>query len=153
MKNLQSKTIAALAVITLCLVGNIHAQDKTASPDETALIKLEHDWMDAENRHDANTLNTILDDKFIATFGSDKAIVKQTYLKNLTDGAIDPTAHLDILNENIIIDTNTAVIVLVNTIQGTRKEKTFDVAYRITVTFIRHGDHWNALALQAVSIK
>jgi hypothetical protein len=153
MKNLQSKTIATLAIIALCAVGNIHAQDKLASPDETALVKLEHEWMDAENRHDAKTLNAILDDKFIATFGSNKSVVKQVYLKNLTDGDIDPTARQDILNENIVIDTNTAVIVLVNTIQGTHNGKAFDAAYRITVTFIRHGDHWNALALHAISIK
>jgi ketosteroid isomerase-like protein len=153
MKNVRSKTILVLVTIALWVTGNLHAQDKAVSPDETALIKLENDWMNAENRHDAVALNSILSDKFIATFATDKAIDKHTYLKNLTDGAIDPTAQQEIVNENVVIDTNTAVIVLINTIRGTRKGKPFDVAYRITVTFIKNGDHWNALALQGISIK
>jgi ketosteroid isomerase-like protein len=109
--------------------------------------------MDAENRHDDKSLNTILDDRFLATFGTGKSIDKQKYIKNLTDGAIDPTAHQDILNENVVVDANTAVIVLVNTIQGTHNGKPYDVVYRITVTFIKRGDHWTALALHGTSIK
>jgi ketosteroid isomerase-like protein len=152
MKNLQSKTLTALAAITL-VAGIAHAQDKTASPDETALLKLEHDWTDAENRHDDKRLNAILDDNFLATFGTGKAIDKPKYMKNLTDGAIDPTAHQDILNENVVVDGDTAVIVLVNTLKGTRNGKPYDAAYRITVTFIKRGDRWSALALHGNSIK
>lgn len=142
-----------LAAIALCIAGVVHAQDKVASADETALLKLEQDWMDAENRHDEKKLSAILDDKFVATFGTGKSIDKQKYLRNLTDGAVDPTVHQDILNENIVVDANTAVIVLVNTIQGTRNGKPYDVVYRITVTFIKRGDRWAALALHGTSIK
>jgi ketosteroid isomerase-like protein len=145
--------MAALVAITLCISGVVHAQDKVVSTDETALLKLEQDWIDAENRHDEKRLNAILDDRFVATFGTSKSIDKQKYMKNLTDGPIDPTAHQDLLNENLVVDTNTAVIVLVNTIQGTHNGKPYDVAYRITVTFIKRGDHWTALALHGISIK
>jgi hypothetical protein len=70
-------TAAALAVAMLFAAGNTHADDKAATADEQALRKLEREWIDAETRHDAVALQSILD-KFVATFGARKPLDKET---------------------------------------------------------------------------
>jgi hypothetical protein len=70
-------TAAALAVAMLFAAGNTHAGDKAATGDEQALRKLEREWVDAETRHDAVAPQSILDDKFVATFGAGKPLDKK----------------------------------------------------------------------------
>jgi hypothetical protein len=53
--------------------------------------KLEHEWVDAEARHDAVALLSILNDRFVATFGAGKPLDKNPFIKEVTDGAVDPT--------------------------------------------------------------
>jgi hypothetical protein len=86
-----STTAAALAVVMLFTAGNTHAGDKAATADEQALRKLEREWVDAETRHDAVALQSILDDKFVATFGAAKPLDKVAFIRDVTADPVDPT--------------------------------------------------------------
>ncbi len=83
-----STTAAAFAVVMLFTAGNTHAGDKAATADEQALRKLEREWVDAETRHDAVALQSILDDKFVATFGAAKPLDKDAFIKDVTAGPV-----------------------------------------------------------------
>ena len=70
MSELWSTFATAFTVAILFTSGNTYAGDKSATADDQALRKLEREWVDAETRHDAVALQSILEDKFVATFGA-----------------------------------------------------------------------------------
>ena len=144
-------TAAALAVAILFAAGNTHAGDKAATADEQALRKLEREWVDAENRHDAVALQSILDDKFIATFGAAKPLDKDAFIKDVTAGPVDPTVSQELSDQTIVVAGDTAVVVETDTERKVRDGKPSAAVYRFTVTYIRRGGHWVALAEHGVA--
>jgi ketosteroid isomerase-like protein len=146
-------TVAALAITAPFIASNARAADKPATVDEKALRKLDRDWVDAENRHDARALQAILDKRFIATFGAGKPLGKDAFIKQATSGPADPTMTQDLSDETIIVVGDTAVIVATDTVHKLKDGLPSAKAYRLTVTYIRRGGHWIALAEQADAIK
>lgn len=131
--------------------GNTHAGDKTATADEQALRKLEREWVDAETRHDAVALQSILDDKFVATFGAAKPLDKDAFIKDVTAGPVDPTVSQELSDQTIVVAGDTAVVVETDTLRKVRDGKPSVAVYRFTVTYIRRGGHWVALAEHGVA--
>jgi ketosteroid isomerase-like protein len=144
-------TAAALAVAVLFAAGNTHAGDKAATADEQALRKLERQWVDAETRHDAVALQSILDDKFVATFGAGKPLDKNAFIKAITTGPVDPTVSQELSEQTFVMAGDTAVVVETDTERKLRDGKPSTAVYRFTVTYIRRGDHWLALAEHGVA--
>jgi ketosteroid isomerase-like protein len=124
------------------------AQDTGAAPDERALIKLERDWVDAETRHDAAALRSILDDRFIATFGGGKPLDKEAFIKGETEGAPDPTVSQELSDQKVIVVGGTGVIVETDTLRRMKDGKPVMLTWRFTVTYVKRGDRWLALAEQ-----
>ena len=140
---------AALATFTAFFVAHgASAQDAGPTPDERALIKLEHDWVDAETRHDAAALRSILDDRFIATFGGGKPVDKEAFIKAETEGAPDPTVSQELSDQKAIVVGRTGVVVETDTLRRTKDGKPSVLTWRFTVTYVKRGDHWLALAEQ-----
>lgn len=153
MKTSLSKITAAFAVAMLFGAGNTYAGEKVASADEQALLKLERQWIDAEARHDVVALQAILDDRFVATFGAGKLLDKNAFIKEVTAGAIDPTASQVLSDQTIVLAGDTAVVVETDTIRSTKNGQPSESVYRFTVTYIRRGDHWVALAEHGAAAK
>ena len=146
-----STTAAAFAVVMLFTAGNTHAGDKAATADEQVLRKLEREWIDAETRHDAVALRSILDDKFVATFGAAKPLDKDAFIKDVTAGPVDPTVSQELSDQTIVVADDTAVVVETDTERKVRDGKPSAAVYRFTVTYIRRGGHWVALAEHGVA--
>ena len=146
-------TAASCTIAILFAAGIAHAGDKSTTTDEQALRKLEHDWVDAETRHDAVALQSILDDKFVATFGAAKPLDKDAFIKDVTAGPVDPTVNQELSDQTIVVAGDTAVIVETDTLRKVRDGKPSAVVYRFTVTYIRRGKHWLALAEHGVEAK
>jgi ketosteroid isomerase-like protein len=153
MKTVLLTSILTLAVAAQFMAGNGRAEDKPVTTDEKALLKLEREWVDAEIHHDAVALKAILDDGFIATFGAGKPLNKDAFIKEITDGAVDPTVTQELSDETIIVVGDTAVIVETDTLRKTKDGRPSATAYRFTVTYIRRGDHWVALAEHGAAMK
>jgi ketosteroid isomerase-like protein len=141
-------TAAALTVAALFAAVNTYAGDKAATADEQALRKLERQWVDAETRHDAVALQSILDDKFVSTFGAGKPLDKNAFI---TTGPVDPTVSQELSEQTFVIAGDTAVVVETDTERKLRDGKPSTAVYRFTVTYIRRGDHWLALAEHGVA--
>lgn len=146
MKDRRKKGSALLALTPLFMTAHSTAVDASPSPDERALLKLERDWVAAESRHDAATLRRILDDRFIATFGDAKPIDKEAFIDEETQGAPDPTVSQVLSDRRIIVADRTAVIVDTDTLSRIKDGKPSTMTWRFTVTYIKRGSRWFALA-------
>ncbi len=153
MNKLLCATAAAFAVTILFAAESAGASGKSTTADEQALLKLEHQWVEAEARHDSVALQTILDDKFVATFGAGKLQDKTAFIKAVTAGAIDPTESQKLSDRTIILADDTAVVVETDTIRDTAHGGLSTAVYRFTVTYIKRHGHWFALAEHGVRAK
>jgi len=146
-------TAAAFAITTLFATDNTYAGDKSTTADEQALLKLEHEWVEAEARHDAVALQAILDERFVSTFGAGKLLDKNAFIKEVTAGAIDPTESQELSDHTIIVAGDTAVVVETDTLRSAKNGQSSTTVYRFTVTYIKRGGHWYALAEHGVAAK
>jgi hypothetical protein len=139
---------AVLAILAALPAHGASAGEPAATPDERALLKLEQDWVDAERRRDAAALRSILDDRFIATFGRSKPVDKEGFIKAQSEGAPDPTVSQELSDQKLIVVGRTAVIVETDTQRQVQDGKPSVLTWRFTVTYIKRGDRWWALAEQ-----
>jgi hypothetical protein len=120
--------------------------------EKQQVLGLSKEWVAAEIKHDANTLQRILDDKFVASFGAEKPYGKEVFIKLIVTGDVDPTESQTLTDETVVIDQDTAVEVGTDTLRGTEKGTAYTVAYRYTVTYIRRHGQWVALAEHLVEV-
>jgi hypothetical protein len=145
----QGTQFLCLLVAILVAASSAGQQGSTTpvvAEEKQQVLDLEQEWVNAELRHDATTLRRILDDKFVASFGAGKPYNKAGFIKAVSDGAVDPTESQILTDRTVIIDGDTAVIVGTDTARETDKGVLETVVYRYTVTYIRRGGHWVALA-------
>ena len=118
---------------------------QTAARDE--LLRLERDWTTAENKHDEATLRRILDEKFVATFGTKKPPYdKEGFIKAQLAGDVDPTVSDTLSDQIVIVDGDTAVVVGTDTERSTKKGEAHTAVARYTATYVRRNGRWLALA-------
>lgn len=122
------------------------AWNQTTADAKQQILDLEQVWVTAEHNHDAATLNRILDDKFVASFGGEKPLDKEAFIKLIVGGDADPTESQTLTDRNVILDHDTAVVVGTDTERGTKKGKAYTAVARYTVTYIRRNGRWVALA-------
>ena len=140
------------ATTAVVAMGPKSAGSPPAGDAKQQVLNLGKEWVSAEVKHDAVTLDRILDDKFLASFGSKKPYDKATFIKVITEGEVDPTASQTLTDESVIVDRDTAVVVGTDTARGTEKGAPYTVVYRYTVTYVlRHG-RWLALAEHLVEV-
>jgi ketosteroid isomerase-like protein len=153
MRTRLSTIAVACTVAVLFGAGNTHADDKATVADEQALLQLEREWVDAEARHDVVALQSILDDRFVATFGAGKLLDKNAFIKEVTAGAIDPTESQKLSGQTIVLAGDTAVVVETDTIRRIKNGQPSESVHRFTVTYIKRDGHWVALAEHGVAAK
>src|SRR5574337_1370131 len=106
----HSLTIALLICMTTAAVAAECAPPNVPSETDAKrqVVQLDDEWLQAELRHDAVTLDRILDDKFVATFGGKKTYDRATFIKAITTGPADPTETQSLDRELVIIEGDTA---------------------------------------------
>jgi len=127
---------------------------KTLPPADAKqqVLDLGKEWVAAEIKHDAARLRRILDDKFVASFGAQKPLDKEAFIKEILAGDLDPTESQTLTDETVVIDHDTAVVVGTDTLHGTHKGTAYTLVARYTVTYIRRHGHWLALAEHLVEV-
>ena len=116
------------------------------------VLDLGKEWVAAEVKRDAVTLDRILDDKFLASFGTKKPYNKAAFIKAITDDEVDPTESQTLTDESVIVDRDTAVVVGTDTVRGTEKGTPYTMVYRYTVTYVHRHGRWLALAEHLVEV-
>jgi ketosteroid isomerase-like protein len=152
------KRYLALLTLASCMTGAaLAAESKPTSAPPPAdakqqVLNLEKEWVAAELKHDANKLQRILDDKFVFSYGSEKPADKATYIKEFTDGDVDPTESQILSDEAVIVDRDVAVVTGTDTASGTEKGSAYSVVFRYTVTYVHRQGHWLPLAEHLVEV-
>jgi ketosteroid isomerase-like protein len=124
----------------------------TTAPSQTPpgakqqILDFEQLWVTAEHNRDAAALRRILDNKFVATFGGEKPMDKEAFIKVIVSGRPDPTESETLTDRNVILDGDTAVVVGTGTERGTKKGQAYTSVYRYTATYIHRKGRWVALA-------
>jgi hypothetical protein len=139
--------VAAICSTTLSL-GPVALAAGPQTDAEKAILKLDSDWADAEVRRDGAALERILDDRFIAIFGKAKPIDKQTFIKSILAEDPDKVVTQKLSDRSLIVDRDTAVLTEVDTETDVENGETKVATWRFTVTYIRRGGRWIALAEQ-----
>jgi acyl-CoA thioesterase I len=116
------------------------------SDPKQEVLDLGQQWVAAENKHDATTLRRILDDKFVASFGTGKPYDKEAFIKLIMRDDVDPTESQTLTDETVLIDGDTAVVVGTDTDRGTDKGVAYTMISRYTATYLRRRGEWRALA-------
>src|SRR5574337_1945854 len=149
----HSLTIALLICMTTAAVAAECAPPNVPSETDAKrqVVQLDDEWLQAELRHDAVTLDRILDDKFVATFGGKKTYDRATFIKAITTGPADPTETQSLDRELVIIEGDTAVVVETDTLHKIKNGAPYSAFYRFTVTYVYRGGRWLALAEQGAA--
>ena len=155
----REEKLGVLFVILACCAAALTASTEPKNsksvprPDaKQEVLDLGKEWVAAEIKQDKTTLQRILDDKFVASFGSGKPYDKEAFIKLITSGDADPTESQTLTDESVIIDGDTAVVVGTDTDRGTEKRVAYTKVYRYTVTYIRRKGHWIVLAEHLVEV-
>lgn len=147
-----------LFVMLVCCVAALSAstepKNSTLSSAEAKqqVLDLGKIWVNAEIKRDVATLRRILDDKFVASFGTERPYDKETFIKLICSGDVDPTESQTLTDETVVIDRDTAVVVGTDTLHGTKKGAAYMEVARYTVTYIRRNGQWVALAEHLVEV-
>ncbi len=146
-------TAACLILLSAAFAQAPAASTTSSSADaKRQILDLEQIWVVAEHNHDAATLRRILDDKFVASFGADKPLDKEGFIKLVVSEDADPTESQTLTDRDVILDQDTAVVVGTDTERGTKQGKAYTAVYRYTVTYIRRGGQWVALAEHLIEV-
>ena len=155
--NRELGPIILVLTLACCMAGSFAASEPKNSATLPAdakqqVLDLSKEWVAAEIKHDANTLRRILDDKFVASFGVKEPYDKETFIKHVVAGDVDPTESQTLTGETVVIDQDAAVEVGTDTVHGTDKGVAYTAVYRYTVTYIRRRGRWLALAEHLVEV-
>ena len=149
MKRFTTLFLVAMAVL---LSQSVRAEVPGASTDEQQILAIEQEWIKAEPKHDAATLDRILHDQFVSRFGTGKPLAKRAFIADVTDGPVDPTLSHTLSDQTVIISGDTAIVMETDTIRRTQDGKLMESVHRITVTYIRREGRWQALAEQSARV-
>jgi uncharacterized protein (TIGR02246 family) len=110
------------------------------------VLQVDRQWADAEIRRDATALRRILDDGFIAVYGSGRVSDKETFIKDAIGDPTDRILSEDFGDITVRVQGDTAVLVETDTIKGSEGGHPYFQAIRLTTTYVKRNGHWVALA-------
>jgi len=117
-----------------------------ASDAEQQLRKLELDWTAAEINRDATALGRILDERFVATFGSGKPFGKAEFIRSVVGTDADRIVSQDLSDQTFVLAGDTAVVTETDTVHALRADQPYSEVLRITTTYGKRDGRWVALA-------
>jgi ketosteroid isomerase-like protein len=148
--------VLSLAVLTAAAYTAVEPKASQAPAPAPAdarqqVLNVGKEWAAAEDRNDQATVRHIIDDRFVFSYGAEKPVDKEAYIKAIL-GDFDPTQKQALSDETVIVDRDTAVVVGTDTVHGTEKGKAYVVTYRYTVTYLHRDGRWVALAEHLVKV-
>ena len=151
------KKIVLISVILLVTVL-INAQTKNrtmiSDQEKEQVLQIHKKIFNAIAEKIEPDLRENMQDVFLFTSANADVQDKETFIKGF---AMNPAIKLPLFvssNENVIVKDNTAILtarVHINIIKG--NEPVRDVWERITGTYIKQGNEWKLMALQATYMK
>jgi len=153
MKRLSAVTVLILAVVLLA--ASQTTEQKLTGKNlkiKQELIKLEEEWHNAYVRHDAEPLERILADDYIAVYSNGKSVNKAQSIEDLKadESIYDYSTPYDM---DMRFYDNT-VVIIGRTKDKWKNQKGEDLTaeYRWTDVFVKRNGRWRCVAAQVVRI-
>jgi ketosteroid isomerase-like protein len=138
-----------LAFIAACAVpfsALVSGSESGWTEIQKQVLQVNRQWADAEIQRDATALRRILDDGFMAVYGSGRVADKEAFIKDVVGDPADKILSQDLGNLTVRVQGDTAVVVQTDTIKGSDAGHPYVQAIRLTTTYIKRNGHWVALA-------
>ena len=120
--------LATAAVLTMMTSANADQ-----SKQESELVALSDAWIDAEVRRDKDALESLLDERFIATFAPGQTVDRAGFVSWIQKSDIGP---FEVTNEAIRIHGDTAVVIGV----------TSDRTVKFTWVAVKKAGRWQVVS-------
>lgn len=130
----------------------LYAQNSDIQTLEVTLKNQSHEWIKAVVTKNREALEARMAESFFMIDVDGRTVDKQSFIKNVTsvDLVIEPYNFEDF---NIRIYGDTAIINATNKMRGTYQGNPFTRYYRYTDVFVREGDVWRVVSVQATIIR
>ncbi len=150
MKRFLRGFVAVCAFALSAFAAEPATRAKTLPAAEKELLAATQTWVDAEVRRDEPALRVVLDEHFIATFGSGQPINRTDYIKAVGEGR-NTMLSQQLTDETILVEGDTGVVVGTVDIRVKAQGNETTTRYRFTATYCKRSGHWAALALHMVN--
>jgi Domain of unknown function (DUF4440) len=130
--------------LILLLVGITLFAQPNATPEESAVLQLQQQWLDASQKGNLEALSQIIDDSFIGSAPNNHIINKQSLLPPSGSTPTFTNTHFESLNAKVV--DNTAVVFgsMITTGDAT--------ALRCTMVYAKRAGAWKMIAAQLVPV-
>jgi Domain of unknown function (DUF4440) len=134
----------AYVCLILLLVGITLFAQPNAIPEESAVLQLQQQWLDASQKGNLEALSQIIDDSFIGSAPNNHIINKQSLLPPSGSNPTFTNTHFESLNAKVV--DNTAVVFgsMITTGDAT--------ALRCTMVYAKRAGAWKMIAAQLVPV-
>ena len=143
-----------LGCIGLCSLApwSVAVAATPGSDAEQQLGKMELDWTTAEINRDASILRRLLDEHFVSTYGSEKPLGKEDFIRSVIGADADRILSEVLTDQRFVIAGDTGIVTEIDTVHALRAGQPYNEVLRITTTYGKHDGRWVALAEHAVPI-
>lgn len=147
------KNFLGILAASMLVVVSAGAEPAMASDAEREVLALEDQWVQAEIHGDEATLQRILDDRFVMTWGSGKTVDKASYIEGIIE-AKGTILSEELTDRIVLVEGNTVVVVDTDTLQGKNAAgEPWKLVLRMTTTYVKRDGRWVVLAEQVVPIE
>lgn len=143
--------LTAALVAALVAVSARAAEPPAQTDDASALIALEHAWVEALQKNDVKTLSNIFASTFVDTDETGHRADKGAVLGALKSGALK-LSLIELSDMKPVIYGHAAVVTGASVQRGTYEDQPLADRIVFTDTFIRTGKTWKAVASQRTAI-
>jgi hypothetical protein len=134
----------AYVCLILLLVGITLFAQPNATPEESAVLQLQQQWLDASQKGNLEALSQIIDDSFIGSAPNNHIINKQSLLPPSGSNPTFTNTHFESLNAKVV--DNTAVVF------GSMITTGDPTALRCTMVYAKRAGAWKMIAAQLVPV-
>ena len=147
--NLASHAIAALISATAVL-GLTSAAQASEEDDRRLVAALDTEYQAAVKRNDAQTMERILDERFVLVLGSGKTFVRADLLDSASSGRIRyEQQDEEPGSQTVRLFGDTAVVTALLKLKGVNEGEPFERKLWFSDTYVRTGHGWRYVFGQA----
>jgi Domain of unknown function (DUF4440) len=128
----------------LLLVGAALFAQSNATPEETAVLRVQQQWLEASQKGNGETLSQIIDDSFAGSTPDNHIINKQSLFPASGNGPVFTNSHFASLNAKVI--GNTAVVF------GSMITTGDSTVLRCAMVYRNRAGAWKMIAAQLVPV-
>jgi hypothetical protein len=128
----------------LLLAGTLVFAQSNATPEETAVLGVQQQWLEASQKGNGEALRQIIDDSFVGNTPNNHIINKQSLLPSGGNGPMFPNTRFADLEAKVMGDTAVVFGKLITTGEAT--------ALRCAMVYRKQAGSWKMIAAQLVPV-